>query len=71
MRDPEDVGSWLWLLMILGGLLALTVIGGLAFAIAGELQSASDKRERRRTGHRVVEDERREWYCAPLTPERP
>lgn len=70
MSDPEKATEWA--LLIIPAILALVGIAAIAALIVFGLRGISARQECRESGHRIVHDEQHdEWWCAPITPEKP
>lgn len=70
MTDSEDALGWVFVTAC--ALFALAAIVGIGFLIAWQVRESSAKHDCRTAGRRVVEDAKgEEWWCAPVTPEKP
>lgn len=70
MSDPEDALGWVFVTAL--ALLAAAMLAGLGLAIAWQVRESGLKQECRASGRRIVEDAKgEEWWCAPITPEKP
>lgn len=70
MSDQDDALSWVFVTFC--ALFGLALIIGLGLWIAAEFRQSSAKQDCRASGRRVIEDAKgEEWWCAPLTPEKP
>lgn len=70
MSDPDDAFGWI--LVSAFALLALAFVVGIGLAIAWQVRESSAKQDCRLSGRRVIENTKGdEWWCAPITPEKP
>lgn len=70
MSDSEDALAWV--LVTACALFAAAILIGIGFLIAWQVKESSAKQDCRAAGRRVTEDARgEEWWCAPITLEKP
>jgi hypothetical protein len=70
MSDLEDAVGWT--IAAACALFVLAFFVGIGLAIAWQVRESSAKQDCRLSGRRVIKDANGdEWWCAPITPEKP